>query len=258
MSDPEITYDLGLLAQSMSKWRESAALRTVYQDIFRAMAARCAPGRTLELGAGIGVAKESIPDLVTSDLVKTDYVDRAASAYAIPAEDWANLVAMDTLHHLQRPFDFFASAAAALQPAGRIVLMEPAATPLGLWFYRTLHHEPCRPRLIVPPFEFAADEQGEFANMGMGVGLFEHHRAETEQRLRAIGLRVREVSYRDGLAYPATGGFSQRALLPAPVLRALLAAEQALPRFVMRWVGLRMLIVIEKTVVPEPGTDVVR
>ena len=54
------------------------------------------------------------------------------------------------------------------------------------------------------------------------------------------------MRYRDVLAYPATGGFSRRSLLPAGLVRALLAAEGALPQPVLRRLGLRMLVVIEK------------
>lgn len=246
MTDAAITYDLNLLRQSQAKWRASAALRAVYQDIFRDMASRCIPGRTLELGAGIGVAAGVIPDLVTSDLVKTEFVDRAVSAYDIPAEDWANIIAMDTLHHLQRPFAFFQSAAAALQPGGRIVLMEPAGTGWGRMFYRMMHHEPCRPAEIVPPFDFPADSKGEFANMGMGVGLVRWQRAETDRRLSALGLRVVSVRYRDFVAYPATGGFSKPALLPAPAMKGLLAVERLIPQFIGRHGALRMIMVLEK------------
>lgn len=247
VAEAEITYDLGLLEQSRDKWRASPALRTVYCDIFKAMARQCIAGPSLEVGSGIGVAKEAIPDLTTSDLIKTDFVDRAVSAYEIPAENWANILAMDTLHHLQRPIEFFASAAEALGPGGRIVLMEPAGTWWGSKFYRWFHHEPCVPTEVVPPFEFAAQANGEFANMGMGVGLTCDCRAETDRRLKELGLRIADVNYRDFLAYPATGGFSQRAVLPRFVLRGLLALEQTLPQALWRHVGLRMIIVIEKS-----------
>lgn len=247
MSEAAVTYDLSLLRQSQAKWRSSAALRAVYHDIFRDMASRCIAGPSLELGAGIGVAGEVIPDLVTSDLVKTEFVDRAVSAYEIPAESWANIVAMDTLHHLQRPFAFFASAARALREGGRIVLMEPAGTWWGRKFYRLMHHEPCVPSEIVPPFEFPADRKGEFANMGMGVGLLRGQREETDRRLAEVGLRVAGVSYRDFVAYPATGGFSQPALLPAVAIRGLLAIERLTPECIGRHGALRMIIVLEKS-----------
>jgi SAM-dependent methyltransferase len=246
MSESQITYDLNLLRQSREKWRDSPALRAVYGNIFRDMAARRIEGPSLELGSGIGVAAEAIPELVTSDVVKTEYVERAVSAYEIPPENWANLMAMDTLHHLQRPMDFFTSAAQALRPGGRIILMEPAGTSWGRIFYRWFHHEPCIPAEIIPPFEFPADDNGEFANMGMGQGLLRCERREFETRLAAMGLKVVAVDYRDFLAYPATGGFSNRAILPASCLNVIMAIERLVPQFLIRIFGLRMVIVVER------------
>ena len=246
MSKSEITYDLKLLRQSQSKWRDSAALRAVYENIFRDMAARRSEGSSLELGSGIGVAAKIIPELVTSDVIKTEYVARAVSAYEIPPEDWGNLMAMDTLHHLQRPMEFLASAAKALRPAGRVILMEPAGTWWGRIFYRFFHHEPCLPAQILPPFEFPADDNGEFANMGMGQGLLKCERREFEAKLATLGLKVVAVDYRDLLAYPATGGFSNRAILPAGCLKVLMSIEQILPQFLTRVFALRMVIVLER------------
>ena len=124
--------------------------------------------------------------------------------------------------------------------------MEPAGTWWGRMFYRMFHHEPCLPAEIVPPFEFPADENGEFANMGMGEGLLTRKRPEFETRLDELGLRISAVEYRDLLAYPATGGFSNRAIFPAEILKVIMAIEKMIPQLLMQKLALRMLIVVEK------------
>jgi SAM-dependent methyltransferase len=245
-----MTYDLSLLTDSQAAWDRSEGLRFVYRKIYEAIRRRCVEGATLELGSGIGVSKPFFEDLVTSDIAKTPYVDRAMSAYAIEfgeAGAWANIFAIDVLHHLMRPMDFFASAARALQPGGRIILVEPAATFGGKAFYSLFHHEPIQPQRVVPPFVFEANGvDGEFANMGMGVGLFRDHRATMDARLAQWGLRCRAVEYRDAFAYPLTGGYSKPQLLPTVALRSLLKFEKLLPQYFYRLFGLRMLIILEK------------
>lgn len=251
---PHLTYDLGLLRKSEEKWKHSAGLRTVYGSIFEMIRSRMVPGPSLELGSGIGNLKERIPDIITSDLVKTPYVDRACSAYDIPppqaegsGDHWANIIAMDVLHHLCRPMDFFASAAAALRPGGRIVLMEPAATPFGRLFYTLFHPEPIAPARIRTPFVLPPDtEDGEFANMGMAVALFHRERGACEGKLRELGLDVLEIQYRDFLAYPLTGGYSGHQLAPVPILKCLLWTERKLPQWLLSLLGLRMLVVLQK------------
>jgi SAM-dependent methyltransferase len=247
MSRADETYDLSQLQRSESKWRNSPALRAVYGEIFAAIHSACVAGPTLEIGSGIGVAREFFPDWVTSDIVITPYVERAVSAYEIPAEAWANIVAFDVLHHLREPLRFFASAAAALRPGGRLVLAEPAGTAGGRLFYRLVHPEPCRPGEIRAPFVFPAEADGLFANMGMAHALFGRLRPEFETILHGIGLRIIAVNYRDILAYPATGGFSKPALFPAPVLRVLLNLETILPQALLRLIALRMIVVLQKT-----------
>jgi SAM-dependent methyltransferase len=253
MSKAEQTYDLAHLEGSAAKWRNSAALRAVYGDILRSMRDACVPGTTLEIGSGIGVAKEFCPDWVLSDVVPTPHVSRAVSAYEIPAEGWGNIVAFDVFHHLREPLRFLGSAADALRPGGRVVMAEPAGTPGGRIFYGLFHHEPCRPAEITPPYSFAADADGLFANMGMAHALFGRDRLRFELILQDLGLRIVSVRYRDLLAYPAAGGFSKPALLPAAVLRGILRIEAALPQALLRIVGLRMIVVLERR--PPPAAS---
>ena len=247
---PPITYDLDLLESSQAKWRRSAGLRTVYGSIFAGISSRMVDGPALELGSGIGNIKSFIPEVVTSDLIKTGHVDIACSAYDIrPPESgqWANIIAVDMLHHLCRPMDFFHSAAGVLRDDGRIILVEPAATAFGRAFYTLFHAEPIQPSCIQPPFEMAPDnEDGEYANMGMGISLFRLKAADCNRRLAALGLETVEVAYRDLLAYPLSGGYSGPQMAPAFLLRRLLAVERFLPQVLLRWLALRMVIVIRK------------
>ena len=86
----------------------------------------------------------------------------------------------------------------------------------------------------------------EFANMGMGFGLFEQQREETDRRLLEMGLKCRSIDYRDLFAYPLTGGYSKPQFLPTSCLRQLLKVESHLPQWFLRLGSLRMRIVLEK------------
>ncbi|MGB0745123.1 MAG: hypothetical protein ACPGSB_11425, partial [Opitutales bacterium] len=56
--------------------------------------------------------------------------------------------------------------------------------------------------------------------------------------------------YRDLFAYPLTGGYSKPAMAPGAVIRTLLRLEAQLPHWLLRWVGLRMIIVLTKQSCP--------
>jgi len=244
------TYDLRLLERSHEKWRRSPALRAYYESLYRDMAAQAAPGPALEIGSGCGVIRDFIPGVVTSDVRKTRFVDCAASAYALEGVGggpWATVFLLDVLHHLREPMRFLASAARSLRSHGRIVMGEPAATPGGRLFYRLFHHEPIRPEAVHPPYAFPSDAHDtEFANMGMAWALFWRDRESVGVKLRDLGLRIATVRFRDVFCYPASGGFSRPALLPAGLLRAGLAAERMIPQAVLAQLGLRIVVALEK------------
>ena len=201
MSTSALTYDLSLLDRSLAKWRASFALRTVYADIFAEIRRQLAPGTVLEVGSGIGMARDYFPGVVLSDIRPTRFVDRAISAYDIPRENWGNIIATDMLHHLQRPLLFLESAGAALAPHGRIVLAEPAGTLWGRIFYGWFHHEPCQTTEILFPFQFEATRDGAFANMGMAHVLFGRERDRIATHLRTHGLVIACLP-RDGWVFP--------------------------------------------------------
>ena len=246
----DVTYNLDLLEGSRLAWERSEGLRFIYGDLYGDVQRNCVEGSVLEIGSGIAVSREFIQNVYTTDVAKTDYVEQAMSAYAIERVGdacWQNIFAVDVLHHLKQPLQFFESAADALAPGGRIILMEPAATLWGRLFYTLCHHEPIEPKQVQAPFNFDANGvDDEFANMGMGVGLFRDHRAELATRLSGIGLRVKAVRYRDVFAYPLTGGYSKPQLLPTNALRVLARLEAWIPQCLYQFLGLRMVIVLEK------------
>ncbi len=245
----QATYDLSLLESSAEKWDQSPGLRTVYRSIFNQMELAAVGTRWLELGSGAGFFKRCCQNVVTSDIQKTRFVDKAVSAYAIEGapETWDTILAMDMLHHLTTPFRFLESASKALMPKGRIVLAEPAATAWGSIFYKLFHHEPCRTSTIGPPFEFQSNSKGEFANMGMGQALFKNHKQATQSKLKQMGLSLKALNYRDVFAYPSTGGLSKQQIFPTRIIKLLLKGEALLPQAALRVLGLRMIIVLEKT-----------
>ena len=223
----------------------------MYAALYREVNTHCVGDAVLELGSGIGVSREFLPKVVTTDIVKTEYVDRAMSAYDIerPAEQpkWSSIFAIDLLHHLREPMRFFESASKQLATGGRIVLIEPAATFGGNLFYKCFHHEPIRIRRVQPPFVFEANgRDGEFANMAMAEGMIKRHSGEFIRALEQYDLSLKLVQYRDVFAYPLSGGYSKPQFLPTGCLKAFLLFESLLPQFVLRRVGLRILVVLEK------------
>lgn len=240
------------LRQQAAAWRRKAGLRAVYHHWYRRLVAELADrAPVVEIGSGCGNFKRFYPAAVATDVIVCGpWIDRQVDARDLPfaADSVGNFVAIDCLHHLPRPLAFLRGALRALQPGGRVVLLEPAITPWSRLVWRCCHHEPVDLNVDL----FADDALPEpdnpgfsYANMATAHLLF----AAAPQRLAQTlpGGRVIKLQWSDALIYPATGGFSYLSLLPSRLIAAAHPWEHRLmPAWVSRLVGLRMLIVIEK------------
>jgi hypothetical protein len=125
-------------------------------------------------------------------------------------------------------------------------MTEPAGTPLGRRLYNAVHQEPCSPEEIIEPYEFNLDENGEFANMGMGQALFSISIKNTRKKLEEVGLSIDSIEYHDVIGYFLTGGFSKKSPIPIALIIALQNAENKMPQSILKKIATRMTIVLKK------------
>lgn len=228
-------------------WRRKAVLRALYADYYRRMAKLLKPGPTLELGAGSGQLHEHVPDAVLTDIQSAPWLDGTADAQALPFQDasFDNIVLLDVLHHVENPSLFFAEAARVLRPGGRIVMLEPAITPLSGIFYRYLHPEPVD--MKQDPFaDVPADPKRDpyDANQAIPTLLFRRRRPEFPRHFPDFS--VRTVRYLSLFAFPLSGGFRRWSLIPALFVRPLLALEDGLLLVLGPAMAFRLLIMLER------------
>jgi SAM-dependent methyltransferase len=239
------------LAYQRNVWERKASLRVVYEAWYSRIVDELAPNRpVVEIGAGCGNFKAYFPDAVATDAIHAgDWIDRVVDARDLPFADSevGNFVMIDVLHHLPRPLNFLRSAASALQPGGRIVMLEPAATPWARAVLGVFHHEP----VDLTQDLFADDGTPEpanegftFANQGIGTLLFVMNPDETSRRLPELNLV--SIEHSDFVVYPATGGFSYLNLMPARLVDPLHRFERRLTARTSNRTGMRLLIVLER------------
>jgi SAM-dependent methyltransferase len=248
---------LARFEQHRRAWNSNRALRICYRDwygIIRSNLPSLDLGPWVEIGSGPGLAREFIPEMLLTDIVQAPWHDRQALAESLPfpAASVGALVLFDVLHHVGTPPSFFAEAERVLRPGGRIVLIEPYASPISQVIYGHFHEEPSI--LSVDPLAPSgpSSEQGNgeskdpfTSNQAIPTLLFARHGGRRFAQAFP-GLVVTRLRRLAGFAYPVTGGFNRRPLLPFPLWRMLYFVEKLLPEVAFRLFGFRMLVVLEK------------
>ncbi|MCX6816704.1 MAG: class I SAM-dependent methyltransferase [Candidatus Beckwithbacteria bacterium] len=125
-------------------WETKKILRIIYSDWYKKIIKDLKPGKTLEIGSGIGNFKKYYPEIISSDIVPCEWLDKCIDAHNLPfpKHSLSNIVMIDVLHHLQDPLRFFREACRVLKTGGKIILMEPFPSPFSLPIYRIFHPEP--------------------------------------------------------------------------------------------------------------------
>lgn len=228
-------------------WKRKPVLRVIYDDFYNRLVAQCLPGRTIEIGGGIGNLKERLGHVVATDIQFAPWLDCVADAQRLPfaASCAANIVMVDVLHHLEFPAAFFREAERVLRPGGRVLMVEPAITWGSTLFYRLIHQEPVRTSAgILTEGQPTAARDPYDSNQAIPTLLATRDRARFHRLFPA--LRIARVDWFSFAAYPLSGGFQRWSLLSTPMARRMLQFERAVEPMLGKYAAFRMLLVVEK------------
>lgn len=235
--------DLDLLSRHRKIWAVRPELRSVYQEWFSQLLGYVDGLQPIvEIGSGPGFFKEYFPHLISTDLIRSPWVDVVCDAYPLPFRSGSvgALVMVDVLHHLPKPLEFMAEAGRVLQPSGRLAMIEPWITPLSFLLYRYFHHEDCGLRFDLDcPFN-ESDKKAFDGNAAIPFKVVKYFEAKLEP------LRLIRADAFLGLPYLVTLGFKCARPIPHTLVDFAKVCERLLGP-IGRFAATRILLVWENS-----------
>jgi len=237
------------LAEHRRVWDKKPTLRKIYGDYYRRMAEFLGEGVTLEIGSGSGHIRDHVDQVFTADILPVPWLDLAADAQKLPFanESLDNIVMLDVLHHIERPMEFFFEAARVLRPGGRLVMLDPAITPVSRLVYTYFHPEPVDmgAEPLLSDHRQSGDDPFD-SNQAIPTLLFGNAArcAAFEASFPTLKPVTSQVF---GFAtYPLSGGFRDWCFVPTGIVDPLLAIERWCEPIFARLMGFRLLVALER------------
>jgi len=230
-------------------WKKKSVLRKIYENYYKCMSEHTKLGKTLEIGGGSGEFKALHQDVIISDIQLTSWIDVAADAQSLPFVDstFSNIMLCDVLHHIECPPIFFDEAERILKPGGRLIMLEPAITPISHSILHLTHPEPINMNGN-PFFRGTPDpkKQPFDANQAIPTLIFKRKQGLKRFATEHPQLHIMHLKLLSLFAYPLSGGFRNWSLIPKPLIKPLLSIEEAILPILGPLMAFRLLIVIEK------------
>jgi SAM-dependent methyltransferase len=116
---------------------------------------------------------------------------------------------VNVLHHIPKPHLFFKEAERVLKPGGKIIMVEPANTPVARYIYQNFHHEP-----FLPDSGWEIDSTGPLSGANGAIPYIYLIRDRQKFQKDFPSLKIDKIQYHTSFLYTVSGGVSRKCLVP--------------------------------------------
>lgn len=230
-------------------WQQKPLLQKLYAGFYRLIAQNLSnlpDAKIVELGSGLGNIREVIPHCLRTDLFPNPWIDQIENAYKLSFADESisDLILTDVFHHLKYPGTALKEFVRVLRKGGRVILLEPHMSMLGLLVYGIPHDEPIAITKKIEweaPKDWSPEEIDYYAAQGNATRIFIGNRF----RPKLVTWQKIETIRFSAIAYAASGGFSKPQLYPTSMFPLIRKLEKLLDVFPVLF-ATRLLVILEK------------
>jgi hypothetical protein len=235
--------------KNIQYWHQKPLLQKLYADFYTLIAQNLSnipDAKIVELGSGLGNIRNVIPNCLCTDLFPNPWIDQTENAYQLSFADEtiSDLILTDVFHHLKYPGTALKEFRRVLRKGGRVIMLEPCMSALGLLVYGIPHDEPIA---IVKKIEWLApagwssEQVDYYASQGNATRIF----LGKKFRSCLTGWQRIETIRFSAMAYAASGGFSKPQLYPTSLLPVIKKLEKVFDLFPALF-ATRLLVILEK------------
>ncbi|MBV6450534.1 MAG: hypothetical protein MHPDNHAH_01258 [Anaerolineales bacterium] len=238
-----------LITKNHELWNRKPLLRAAYKDLYQLVEKELSglpDSKIVELGSGLGGIRDVLPNCIRTDLFPFPWIDRIENAYKLSFEDQSisDLISTDVFHHLKYPGTALIEFHRVLRPGGRVILLEPCMSLLGLIVYGLLHVEPIAITKKIEwlaPADWSPENLDYYAAQGNATRIF----VGKKFRPQLTAWKSVKTIRLSALTYAASGGYSGPQLYPTGMYSVVKSVEKVLNLFPSLF-ATRLLVVLEK------------
>lgn len=235
--------------KNIQRWHQKPLLQKLYAGFYRLIAQNLSnlpDGKIVELGSGLGNIRDVIPNCLCTDLFPNPWIDQIENAYKLSFADESisDLILTDVFHHLKYPGTALKEFLRVLRKGGRVIMLEPYMSILGLLVYGIPHDEPIAVMKRIEwdaPENWSAEKIDYYAAQGNATRIFVGNRF----RAKLGDWHQTKIIRLTAIAYAASGGFSKPQLYPASMLPLIRKLEKLLDLLPALF-ATRLLVILEK------------
>ena len=245
----DINLHQDLIDKNQEYWNRKPLLRILYRDFYKLISthlSRLPDSKIVELGSGLGNIHDVIPECLRTDLFPNPWIDQIENAYKLSFADESisDLILTDVFHHLKYPGTALNELQRVLRKGGRVLMLEPCISLLGLLVYGVLHEEPIAITKEIEwfaPQSWTPENIDYYAGQGNATRIFIRNGFRSKlnawQKVETIRLSA--------IAYAASGGYSKPQLYPTAFLPLIKRLEKVLDLFPILY-ATRLLVILQK------------